>query len=134
MSEDELRTADFSITHPCICVFAGDYGIASEGVSIASSEVTSQMVTNFAQGGAAICVLARQLGWRLNVVDCGILTAPHNNTVIDCRLGVSTNSFHHQVAMTQSATGERADECRSIGRRRIRAGMQLICLWRNGHR
>ncbi|KZN33148.1 hypothetical protein N480_24810 [Pseudoalteromonas luteoviolacea S2607] len=100
MSEDELGAADFSVTHPCICIFAGDHGIASEGISIAPSEVTGQMVTNFAQGGAAICVFARQLGWHLNVVDCGILTPPHNNTVIDCRLGASTHSFHHQAAMT----------------------------------
>ncbi|MBQ4813594.1 nicotinate-nucleotide--dimethylbenzimidazole phosphoribosyltransferase [Pseudoalteromonas luteoviolacea] len=102
MSDDAMRTTKFSINNPSISVFAGDHGIASEGVSIAPSEVTGQMVANFAQGGAAICVLARQLGWQFNVVDCGILTPQKNSAVIDCRLGNSTAAFHLQPAMTNT--------------------------------
>jgi len=89
------------ITRPSLIIFAGDHGVAAEGVSIAPSEVTGQMVANFATGGAAINVFCRQLGWQLSVVDAGILnepTAPLN--VINQRLGCITQPLHKAAAMT----------------------------------
>jgi len=54
-----------------ISVFAGDHGVCREGVSAYPQAVTAQMIANFAQGGAAISVLARQLGAFLEVVNLG---------------------------------------------------------------
>ena len=56
-----------------IIVFAGDHGIAAQGVSAYPQEVTIAMMANFAAGGAAISVLARELGCALEVVDAGTL-------------------------------------------------------------
>lgn len=56
-----------------ITVFAGDHGIAAQGVSAYPQEVTIAMMANFAGGGAAISVLARELGSRLEIVDAGTL-------------------------------------------------------------
>ncbi|ANW03253.1 nicotinate-nucleotide--dimethylbenzimidazole phosphoribosyltransferase [Bradyrhizobium icense] len=56
-----------------IIVFAGDHGIAAQGVSAYPQEVTSAMMSNFASGGAAISVLARELSLSLEIVDAGTL-------------------------------------------------------------
>ena len=67
-----------------IIIFAGDHGIAAQGVSAYPQEVTIAMMSNFAAGGAAISVLARELGSSLEVVDAGTLAeAPLAGVVTD---------------------------------------------------
>jgi len=51
-----------------ILVFAGNHGVTAQGVSAYPSEVTAQMVANFASGGAAINQLARAACANLRVV------------------------------------------------------------------
>jgi len=55
-----------------IFTFAGDHGVADEGVSAYPKAVTTQMVRNMLAGGAAICVLARHAGAEVCVVDIGV--------------------------------------------------------------
>jgi len=57
---------------PAIAVFAGDHGVHAQGVTPWPQEVTRQMVANIATGGAVICVLGRQLGAEVLVVDVGV--------------------------------------------------------------
>ena len=61
---------------PAVVVAAADHGVASEGVSPYPQEVTGQMLANFASGGAAVAVLAREAGARLVVVDAGVIDPP----------------------------------------------------------
>jgi nicotinate-nucleotide--dimethylbenzimidazole phosphoribosyltransferase len=58
---------------PAIVVAAADHGVAARGVSAYPQEVTGQMLANFAVGGAAISVLAREAGARFVVVDAGVI-------------------------------------------------------------
>lgn len=51
-----------------VFVFAGNHGVTAQGVSAYPSEVTVQMVANFAGGGAAINQLARIAGAELDVI------------------------------------------------------------------
>jgi nicotinate-nucleotide--dimethylbenzimidazole phosphoribosyltransferase len=55
-----------------IFIYAGDHGVAVQGVSAYPSEVTAQMVLNFARGGAVINTLANQYQARLYVIDVGV--------------------------------------------------------------
>jgi nicotinate-nucleotide--dimethylbenzimidazole phosphoribosyltransferase len=55
-----------------VFTFAGDHGVADEGVSAFPKAVTPQMVLNFLSGGAGINVLARHAGAEVVVVDIGV--------------------------------------------------------------
>ncbi len=57
-----------------MAVFAGDHGVLGEGVTPWPQEVTAQMVANFLSGGAAINVIAAEVGARVVVVDVGVAT------------------------------------------------------------
>ena len=88
-----------------IVVMAGDHGVADEGVSAYPQAVTGQMLLNFARGGAAINVLARQAGARVVVVDMGVARAlPEGATpeIRACRVGAGTANLARGPAMTRA--------------------------------
>src|SRR4030065_778306 len=60
------------LEHKTIITMVADHGVTAETVSLYPQEVTRQMVLNFLKGGAAINVLAGQIGARGIVVDMGV--------------------------------------------------------------
>ena len=58
-----------------VAVFAADHGVLADGVSPWPQQVTVQMVSAVAAGGAAVNVLARHVGARVLVVDVGVAAA-----------------------------------------------------------
>jgi nicotinate-nucleotide--dimethylbenzimidazole phosphoribosyltransferase len=90
------------LKEPAIIVFAGDHGIAADGlVNPFPQAVTAQMVYNFLQGGAAINVFCRQHRLQLKVVDAGVnhVFAPHP-LLTDRKMGMGTQNFLHMPAMS----------------------------------
>ncbi len=82
-----------------IIVFAGDHGIAAQGVSAYPQDVTIAMMANFAAGGAAISVLARELGSSLEVVDAGTLAAAPMPGVITDKPRRGSGDFSRGAAL-----------------------------------
>src|ERR1700761_5032693 len=82
-----------------IIVFAGDHGIASQGVSAYPQEVTIAMMANFAAGGAAISVLARELGSTLEVVDAGTLAEGPMPGIVTDKPRRGTRDFSREAAL-----------------------------------
>src|ERR1700743_1727512 len=82
-----------------IIVFAGDHGVAAQGVSAYPQEVTIAMMANFAGGGAAISVLARELGSSLEVVDAGTLAEARIGGIVTDKPRRGTRDFSQQAAL-----------------------------------
>jgi nicotinate-nucleotide--dimethylbenzimidazole phosphoribosyltransferase len=61
-----------AVRRPAALVFAADHGVAAAGVSAYPVEVTAAMVKALREGVATACVLARQVGATLEVVDVGV--------------------------------------------------------------
>lgn len=130
---DQPQNIVLKIVHPTMLVFAGDHGIAAEGVSIAPSEVTRQMVQNFAHGGAAINVFCRQLGFTLEVIDCGILTPVEGvEGIIDQRLGAGTGAIHLEPAMALETVDKGFAMARDLIERHHQAGCNLVAFGEMG--
>jgi nicotinate-nucleotide--dimethylbenzimidazole phosphoribosyltransferase len=55
------------VARPQVVIFAGNHGVAAQGVSAFPAEVTALMVANFAAGGAAINQLCKAAGAELTV-------------------------------------------------------------------
>jgi nicotinate-nucleotide--dimethylbenzimidazole phosphoribosyltransferase len=83
-----------------IIIFAGDHGIVAQGVSAYPQEVTIAMLANFASGGAAISVLARELGSSLEVVDAGTLAQEEMAGIVTDKPRSSTRDFSAEAALT----------------------------------
>ncbi|MGS1077740.1 nicotinate-nucleotide--dimethylbenzimidazole phosphoribosyltransferase [Pseudoxanthomonas beigongshangi] len=100
-----------------VIVFAGDHGVVAQGVSAFPSEVTVQMLHNFANGGAAISVLARELGLPLRVVDAGTRATHAIAGVQADKPCHGTRDFSVEAAMSEDELGRAL----AAGRRAIEA-------------
>ncbi|OGI43951.1 MAG: nicotinate-nucleotide--dimethylbenzimidazole phosphoribosyltransferase [Candidatus Muproteobacteria bacterium RBG_16_65_31] len=110
-----------------IGVFAGDHGVVAEGVSAFPQAVTTEMVRNFARGGAAISVLARQLGATLEVLNLGTVVDPGPlDGVLRLNLGPGTANFAKEPAMTAEQLARALHAGRQTAERAQHGGAQLF--------
>jgi nicotinate-nucleotide--dimethylbenzimidazole phosphoribosyltransferase len=85
-----------------VLIFAGDHGVAAQGVSAYPQAVTAQMCLNFCRGGAAVNVLARQAGATVMVIDVGVCeTLPAHEGLVRAKVAPGTADFTTAPAMTQ---------------------------------
>jgi nicotinate-nucleotide--dimethylbenzimidazole phosphoribosyltransferase len=116
-----------SIGRKCVILAAGDHGVVAEGVSAYPQEVTPQMVYNFLSGGAAINVLARQVGAEIVIIDAGVAAdlKPHP-LLRSAKIGRGTANMAVGPAMNQ----QQAVHCLETGiqaaQEQIDAGADLI--------
>ncbi len=106
-----------------VFTLAADHGVAAEGVSAYPREVTAQMVLNFLRGGAAINVIAREVGARVVVADIGVdADMPPHPDLRGMKVRRGTDSITRGPAMTVDEA-ERAIE---VGRSLV--GEQSLAL------
>jgi nicotinate-nucleotide--dimethylbenzimidazole phosphoribosyltransferase len=109
-----------------IVLFAGDHGVTAQGVSAYPSVVTVEMLKNFASGGAAISVLARELGAPLTLIDAGTLaTAPIAHVIVD-KPRCGTRDFCVEPALTSDEVQYALDAGRRAVTAAASAGADII--------
>jgi nicotinate-nucleotide--dimethylbenzimidazole phosphoribosyltransferase len=103
-----------SIIRPLVAVFAGNHGVTAQGVSPYPSEVTQQMVANFAAGGAAInqICIAHDLGLK----------------VFDLALDIPTADITVDAAMDEKSCAATM----AFGMEAISGGTDLLCIGEMG--
>ena len=116
-----------SLLVPHIAVFAADHGVTTEGISAFPSVVTTEMLKNFANGGAAINILAKRASASLAIIDVGVM---HDVSFI---LGVShkkvafgTNNLLNQAAMLESECSQAIDVGREEAKKAIQQGANIL--------
>ncbi|MCG5547553.1 nicotinate-nucleotide--dimethylbenzimidazole phosphoribosyltransferase [Halorhodospira halochloris] len=110
-----------------IALFAADHGITAEGVSPIDPVVTQQMMTNFVNGGAAISVMARELGCELEVIDVGSrwpgeLPQP----IRDRRIAPGTANMRREAAMSPEQFLAALEAGREAAERAQQSGVKLF--------
>jgi nicotinate-nucleotide--dimethylbenzimidazole phosphoribosyltransferase len=106
-----------SLDKKVVFTFAGDHGVAEEGVSAFPKEVTPQMVMNFINGGAGINVLARHAGAEVVVVDIGVdydfvgAGLKPSSTFVSSKIISGTKNMRKGPAMTR----DEAVKCILVG-------------------
>ena len=113
-------------------IFAGDHGVArTSGTSAYPPEVTAQMVANFATGGAAANVLARQAGATIRVVDVSVDADPSYLDGIDPQIAArrvrrSSGSIDREDAMGQDEADAAFDLGRALAAEEIERGADVL--------
>jgi nicotinate-nucleotide--dimethylbenzimidazole phosphoribosyltransferase len=114
-------------TPAAVAVFAGAHGVVAEGVTPWPQDVTAQMVANFCSGGAAINVLARQVGARVLVVDVGVAAVLEDMTGLAARkVRMGTGNLAREPAMTMGEALAALDEGADIARELVQAGARCL--------
>jgi nicotinate-nucleotide--dimethylbenzimidazole phosphoribosyltransferase len=122
-----------------IYVFAGDHGIAAEGVSLYPQEVTYQMMLNFMAGGAGINSLAGPTGWELAAVDAGVMAdyppdfpprdGPHPEyRFIRAKVGKGSRNFYKEPAISAAELDQSLAQGRALADDAQARGYDMVAI------
>ena len=112
-------------TRARVVVFAGDHGVARNGVSAYPPEVTAQMVANFMTGGAAINVLSAVSGATVRVVDMAV-DADTPEQVSRHKVRRSSGSIDREDALSEDEARRAVEAGRAIADEEVDGGADLL--------
>ena len=121
------------LARKAIVVMAADHGVTVEGVSAYPSAVTAEMVRNFAAGGAAVNVLARQVGARVIVVDVGVAAdLPQDLPIVRRKVAYGSANLARGPSLTHHQALHAMQVGLEVVQREIAHGLDVVCLGEMG--
>jgi nicotinate-nucleotide--dimethylbenzimidazole phosphoribosyltransferase len=106
---------------------AADHGVVAEKIGNWPQEVTAQMVYNFLRGGAAINVIAHQVGARVIVVDMGVAAAlKPDPSLLVRKIGPGTKNMALGPAMTESQAVMAIDNGIAVVQEEATRGLDIV--------
>jgi nicotinate-nucleotide--dimethylbenzimidazole phosphoribosyltransferase len=121
-------TTELAPLKPVVVVAAADHGVAAEGISAYPSEVTRQMLLNFARGGAAINILAARAGAELVIVDAGVCEPVVDKRIVQLRIAPGTANAACGPAMTDAQTAAAISAGADLASALAESGFGLVAL------
>lgn len=121
-------TTDLAPLKPVVVVAAADHGVAAEHISAYPSEVTRQMLLNFARGGAAINILAARAGAELVIVDAGVREPVDDQRIVQLRIAPGTANAARGPAMTDEQTAAAISAGAALASALATSGFGLVAL------
>ena len=119
-----------SCPKPRVLVMAADHGVVAERVSAYPSSVTAQMVCNFLKGGAAINVLAQEIGADVRVIDMGVASdLGHPPGLIVKKIGMGTQNFVLGPAMSRDEARQSIETGIALVEESYADGVRLVATW-----
>lgn len=83
-----------------IVIMAADNGVVEEGVSCAPKFITKVVTENFTRGITGVCVLAKQAGADLTIVDIGVDADFNNPKILNKKIAYGTKNIAKEAAMS----------------------------------
>jgi nicotinate-nucleotide--dimethylbenzimidazole phosphoribosyltransferase len=128
-----LQTETPVLRSPAVFVFAGDHGIAADGVSAFPQSVTAQMLENYRNEGAAINVLSNQHGLDLTVIDAGVIPPPGARSVRPPSwIAPGTRNFRFEPAMSAEQCTRAIETGRTFAAGALARGSNALLLGEMG--
>ncbi|HET9445682.1 MAG TPA: nicotinate-nucleotide--dimethylbenzimidazole phosphoribosyltransferase [Steroidobacteraceae bacterium] len=127
-----LQTETPVLRSPSIFVFAGDHGIAADGVSAFPQAVTAQMLENYRNEGAAINVLSNQHGLDLTVIDAGVIPNDARAARPPSWIAPGTRNFRFEPAMSAEQCTRAIETGRTFATDAIARGSNALLLGEMG--
>lgn len=108
-------------------VFAGDHGVVDQGVTPWPQDITVAMLMNMAGGGAAVNVLARQMGASVLLTDVGVAGEhPAHPAIRDRLIRRGTRDMSVEAAMTREEAVAALEVGIEAATEAVRAGARCL--------
>lgn len=120
------HSTDIHFKRKQIIVMAADHGVFDEGISVSPQIVTQIQMLNMTKGVTGVCVLAKNAGAEVLLVDTGIKCAPIEGVLNHKVRADGSGNIAKQAAMSRCEAVTLLENSARLAIEQVNNGIQLI--------